>query len=122
MSLSFDRILSSPYLRARETAEIVAAAMQATECLAVEEALSSGAHWDEVRRALSAREAADSILMVGHEPDLSKITAEIIGAGRGALGFGKGTLACVTVNAIPPTEPGLLRNLLRTEQLESLAG
>jgi phosphohistidine phosphatase len=122
MGLSFDAILTSPYVRARQTAEIVAAVLGNPRSLAVEEALASGAHWTNVRGALASSSAGPSVLLVGHEPDMSRMTADLLDAGRGALEFGKGSLAVVLVDAIPPSEPGILHSFLRLDQLEAMAG
>ncbi len=120
LAFSFDRVFTSPYVRARQTAEVVAAAVGADCGVVVEEALASGARWEKVKRALAAVRGPESILLVGHEPDLSKMTAEIIGADRNSVSFGKGTLACIAVDAIPPREPGALSSLLTLEHLEAL--
>jgi len=121
LGLSFDAILTSPYVRARQTAEIVAAALENTRSLAVEEALASGAHWSGVKRALASASAGASVLLVGHEPDMSRIAGEILLADRGALGFGKGSLAVILTDAIPPEAAGLLHSFLRLDQLEAIA-
>lgn len=121
LGVALDRILTSPYRRARETAEIVAAALGTPEALSTEEALASGARWDEVKRALSRIEIRGALLLVGHEPDLSMMTAKMIGAEGGSVEFGKGTLACVEFETFPPGGPGILRSLLRLDQLEALS-
>jgi phosphohistidine phosphatase len=121
LGVTFDRILTSPYRRARETAEIVAAALGKPEALRTEEALASGARWDEVKRVLTRMEIRVALLLVGHEPDLSMMTSEMIGAKGGAVDFGKGTLACVEFETFPPGGPGVLQSLLRLDQLETLS-
>lgn len=122
LGLAFDTVLTSPYVRARQTAEIVAAILGNPRGLAVEEALASGAHWTNVRHALASSSAGPSILLVGHEPDMSRMAADILGADRGALEFGKGSLAVIVVDAVPPSAPGVLHSFLRLDQLEALAG
>jgi len=122
MGLSFDAILTSPYVRARQTAKIVAAVLGNPRDPAVEEALASGAHWTKVRSVLASSSSGPSVLLVGHEPDMSRMTADLLGAGRGSLAFGKGSLAVVHVDAVPPSAPGVLQCFLRLEQLEALAG
>src|SRR5262249_25663055 len=114
LDLRFDRIVTSPFVRAHETASIVADALDQPDRLIVEPALASGARWDRVKKALAAGPAkhAESVLLVGHEPDLSKMAADIIDAGRGSIIFKKGSLASVAVDAIPPKEPGSLAFLM----------
>jgi phosphohistidine phosphatase len=68
-------ILSSPLLRARETADQIArAAGVETE---PDERLAPGANADAVREAISDR--GDTVVVVGHQPDCSEIVLELSG-------------------------------------------
>jgi phosphohistidine phosphatase len=122
LGLTFDAVLTSPYLRARQTAEIVAGTLECLDRTFVEDALASGARWPGVRAALGPHAGAASVLLVGHQPDLSEMTAAILEASGRSIAYGKGTLACVTVGEIPPVAPGSLSFLLRGEFLAALAG
>ena len=64
-------ILTSPLLRARQTAEILSEVL-GTE-VEVDERLAPGATPDGVREAVDGR--GDTVLTVGHEPDCSYIAA-----------------------------------------------
>jgi phosphohistidine phosphatase SixA len=64
-------ILTSPLLRARQTAEILSEAL-GTE-VEVDERLAPGATPDGMREAVAGR--GDTVLTVGHEPDCSYIAA-----------------------------------------------
>jgi phosphohistidine phosphatase len=119
----FEWILTSPFVRARETAEIVAAAMGVdAEHLVVDRALSSGAAWKSVRKALAEYDGAASVLCVGHQPDLSSIAGEILRSSHEAVEFGTGTLAGIGCERMPPGEGATLRLLLTIDQLERMAG
>ncbi|HZE89398.1 MAG TPA: phosphohistidine phosphatase SixA [Verrucomicrobiae bacterium] len=124
LRLSFDRILTSPLVRAKETAEIVAEILGERDRLAVEEAMAAGARWDKIRKVLAAGSAkyADSVLLVGHEPDLSNMAGQILDLGRGSVLFKKGTLARISVDAIPPREPGSLAFLMTIDHLAAAGG
>jgi phosphohistidine phosphatase len=67
-----DAVLTSPLLRARETA----AALELGEPEPVDE-LSTGATADDVRTAIAGR--GDTVVVVGHQPDCSQITAALRG-------------------------------------------
>jgi len=71
-----DVLATSPYTRARETAEIVA---DAYDGLAVTEvpALASGGSRDEVLKWLQAQHA-EFVALVGHEPDLGALIAWLV--------------------------------------------
>ena len=70
---SFDRILTSPYARASETADIVARVFEGPQPEPLE-ALTPGGRSDDVLATLRHGDA-QSIAMVGHEPDLSMLIA-----------------------------------------------
>lgn len=71
-----EAVLSSPLLRARETAEQIArAAGVAPE---PDERLAPGATAEAVREALADR-AGSTIVVVGHQPDCSEIVLELSG-------------------------------------------
>ncbi len=73
-----DVVLTSPKVRARETAELAAAA---TGLRVVEDGrLGSGATLDDVEEVLAAAGDPDSAVLVGHDPDFSEMVAELTGA------------------------------------------
>ncbi len=70
-----DAVLTSPLLRARQTAALIArsAGIEAE----VDERLAPGATAEHVRASLEGREG--TIVVVGHQPDCSRIAAELVG-------------------------------------------
>lgn len=74
------RILTSPYARALQTADIVAATLEMRELVIVEERLAPGFGADELR-AILAESPADRLMLVGHEPSLSSVISKVIGGG-----------------------------------------
>jgi len=83
-----DAVLSSPLLRARQTAEQIARAARLT--VEVDERLAPGATAAGVREAISGR--GDSVVTVGHQPDCSEIFLDLTGEGRN---FAPGAVAVV---------------------------
>ena len=73
-----DAVLSSPLLRARETAE----GLGFGEPEPLDE-LAPGATADGVRSAVAGR--GETIVVVGHQPDCSRITAELRGGDEPAF-------------------------------------
>ena len=72
-------VLSSPLLRARETAELVAAGCGApTEA---DERLAPGARLDDLRAAVVGR--GEAVAVVGHQPDCSEIALALTGSDPG---------------------------------------
>jgi phosphohistidine phosphatase len=74
-------VLSSPLLRARETA---AELCRALDCEPeADERLAPGATADDVRAAVAGR--GDEVIVIGHQPDCSEIAAELSGAPKPAF-------------------------------------
>jgi phosphohistidine phosphatase len=71
-----DAVLSSPLLRARETAAAIAQASGLT--VDVDERLAPGATTDDVRAAISGR--GDRVVVVGHQPDCGEVAADLAGS------------------------------------------
>jgi phosphohistidine phosphatase len=70
-----DAVLSSPLLRARETATELCRAL---DCAAEpDERLAPGATAEGVRAAVAGR--GEHVVVVGHQPDCSQIAAELSG-------------------------------------------
>ena len=105
LTRGLERVLTSPFLRARQTAEIVADALGC----AVEESPHLALGGDPAL-ALKALGKAEAVLLVGHEPGLSAL----VGSGSGRIEFRKGALARFDL------PPGRLVWLLTSRQLRIL--
>ena len=70
-----DAVLSSPLLRARETAEAIAKGTGAPA--EADERLAPGASADDMRAAVAGR--GETVVVVGHQPDCGQIAAAIAG-------------------------------------------
>jgi phosphohistidine phosphatase len=88
-----DRIVTSPLVRARQTAEIVAIALKATDRLVEDERLGAGFDLDRLAGILRAHDDAAALMLVGHEPALSATIGRLIGGA--AVELKKGSLARV---------------------------
>ena len=87
-------ILSSPLLRTRQTAEIVARTMKFTGGITPLNELANDHSTAELLWALEPYRMADTILLVGHMPSLAEHITELIAAPF-LDGFGKGSAALV---------------------------
>ncbi len=74
-----DVILSSPFKRARETAEIVSAVIDRKDDLFIEDKLSCGCVRKNIEDLIRLHSNANSYLFVGHAPDFGNICAELLG-------------------------------------------
>jgi phosphohistidine phosphatase SixA len=101
LSLGLDTIVTSPLIRARQTGRIVAEKLGMLDRLQVDERL--GLDFDTTRLAdiVQAHNAADALMLVGHEPGMSETIGLVVGRARVVLK--KGALALVDLT--DPTLP-----------------
>lgn len=122
LSLSFDRILTSPLARALETAKIVAQVLQLQDRLAEMEELRPDQSVHDLLSGLAAQAADKEILLIGHEPLLSSTVSFLLSAKAGAqIELKKGGLCCLKVDAVPAKKSAVLRWALAPKQLRLLA-
>jgi phosphohistidine phosphatase len=115
LGIDFDAVLTSPKVRAVETARLAAAAWGAEP--EVDEILASGFDARDALDALAAHGASERVarlLVVGHEPDFSTTVAQLTGA---RVDFKKGGVAAVRFVG----GGGELIALLRPSELERIA-
>lgn len=122
LRLAPERVFTSPLVRARETARLLAAELRpAPEC---EETVALGldGNLPAVLQAVRRAGLRSSVLLVGHMPTLAEHLARLLGAPDPApFEFGKGSMACVELDW-PTARGGSLRWFLRQRQLALLAG
>jgi len=89
-----DLIITSPVVRARQTAGIVAKALDVD--LVEEKWLACGMDAGTCRQQISVHAKRDAILLVGHEPDFSEAIASLLGiADPDAINIRKSSLTAV---------------------------
>jgi len=79
--LRFDRVFTSPLVRAVQTAEILAAATNFDQAVEVRRALGGGST-AEIASILDDTADDDLTALVGHEPSIRTVTAHLIGFDR----------------------------------------
>ena len=123
LGLSFDRIVSSPYVRARQTAELVAQAVGLRKRLEFTDALLPGASPTSVVAWLKRLEPApDDVLLVGHEPGLSALVSLLVaGDASLALDLKKGGLCKLSAESLAARRPAVLEWLLTPKQMQLMA-
>ena len=96
MELSFDWILSSPFVRARETAELVAAGLRPRRPVTLCAGLAAEAGpADLLPYVARLKPAPQDVLLVGHQPYLGALAALLLGSRCDrTVDFKKGGLAC----------------------------
>jgi phosphohistidine phosphatase len=117
LEASFEAVLFSPKARARQTAELAAAEWSDEQraLLRSHDPLASGFAAGQALEELSAIGADGRLLLVGHEPDLSRLIGEVTG---GRVDLKKGGLAVVRLEGVG----GELAVLMRPRELALIAG
>jgi phosphohistidine phosphatase len=124
MGIAFDAILTSPLLRARQTAEIVAEALGLESQLQEISGLAPESSVENLLFGLKRFQNREHLLLVGHQPLLGATAAFLLhGKDRPHLDIElkKGGLCAIEIDALPPGEPGTLHWLLAPKQLRMLA-
>ncbi len=120
MRISFDLIFTSPYLRAEQTARLVAKRMGLLKKLVVSETLKPGADRHEFLRLLTKTDS-ENVLIVGHEPFLSHLVSTLIsGNERSLVVLKKGGLCKVSTPSLKHEKRATLEWLLTPRQLKAL--
>jgi len=78
LGVDFDLILSSPYVRAKETAEILAEVLKTKTALAFSENLIPMGDPDLLIAEMNEKYNVNSIALVGHEPHLSALISLLV--------------------------------------------
>jgi phosphohistidine phosphatase len=100
-------ILSSPLVRARQTADILSQELRGHPPVVETTSLAPGAAYADLLRELGQHTKMTGIALVGHEPGIGEIAARLVGA-SGAFEFRKGGVGRIDVERLPPSGPGRL--------------
>lgn len=119
---SFDRILTSPYVRAVQTARIVAETLSLEDRVEELHELALETPAERLVARLIDYRGIDKLLLVGHQPLLGQTASCLLTGSTGInVGFKKGGLCGLEIDALPPKQVAL-SFLLTAKQLRRLAG
>jgi phosphohistidine phosphatase len=117
LQLELELIVTSPLLRARQTAEIVAQRLDMSDALVEDERLAEGFDAEGLGAILRGHGEAKSILLVGHEPAMSATIGKIVG--NASVEMKKGALAGVELSG-PAASTGMLICLIPPKLLAAI--
>jgi phosphohistidine phosphatase len=119
LGVSIEVILTSPLVRTRQTAEIVAPALDPRPSIVTIDSLAPEGTYAALVADLEKHARKSSIALVGHEPGIGELAARLIGS-RHSFEFKKGAVCRIDVEEIPPAGPGDLRWMLTPKILASI--
>ena len=82
LGVNVGAIVTSPLMRARQTADIVARALGRTSKVVEDRRLAPGFNAAGLREILRDHGGEGNVMVVGHEPDLSETVGALTGGGR----------------------------------------
>ncbi|QDV76279.1 SixA phosphatase family protein [Botrimarina mediterranea] len=96
-----ERIATSPYVRCVQTAELIATGLEHSPAIDELEDLAVGAELEPLLE-WSIATGAESVCWVGHNPDVERMTASLIGEGYASVRFAKGSVAAIRFDEETP--------------------
>ena len=111
-------IATSPLVRCRQTAEIVAAAVPGDPEVVEHEALSPGSDLQSLLEWTANQPSQHGqVAWVGHAPDVGRLAGDLIGESGGWVRFAKGAVAAIRFHGLPAAGDGELRWLVTAKLL-----
>ena len=112
-------IVTSPFVRSRQTAEIIAGGLDPHPHIATAESLVPGGTVAAVLSDLEKHAKRERIALVGHEPGMGELAARLIGS-RHPIPFKKGAVCRIDVEGLPAAGPGDLRWFLTPKIMRAM--
>lgn len=108
LGVDLDLILTSPLVRARQTADALVAAARGAPRVVETASLAPGHPQAALFADLETHARRTRVALVGHEPDLGALAARLVGQRR-PLAFKKGAICRIDFDGLPPDHLGTLR-------------
>ncbi len=116
-----DLILSSPLVRAKQTAEVVATILDAEDRIEICESLGIPCDHTALADRLGNISDRQTLMLVGHDPDMSRLPGWFVGVPELVLPFKKGSLCCLETTLHRRKFTGSIRWFLHPKQLKLMA-
>src|SRR6188768_2475050 len=107
LEVGIDEIFTSPLVRAKQTATLLAHGLGNKTSVKTLDALAPGHSPRQVMNELSRAAKRHRIALVGHEPGLGELAAHLIGSKR-PLEFRKGGVCRIDLQGLTENRPGSL--------------
>jgi phosphohistidine phosphatase len=119
--VKLDLVLSSPYVRARETAEILADVYKMRDRLVFSENLVPPGYIAQLIDEINEKYPLDNLAIVGHEPTLSALVSVLLSAQPAiSITMKKGGVCCLSTDKLRLEGGATLEWLLTPAQLVKL--
>jgi phosphohistidine phosphatase len=113
LGVGFDLILSSPYVRAKETSEILADVFKMKNSIKFSENLIPMGDPDLLIAEINEKYSVDSIALVGHEPELTHLISLLVSESAGMdITLKKGGVCSLSADDLHHTHKATLEWLI----------
>jgi len=120
LQVTFEQIISSPLVRTRQTADVFSEELKGRPEIVLSDALAPAGTPAAVIQEIAKHVRKARLALVGHEPNLGEVAAELIGA-RAPLEFKKGGICRIDFEVLPPKGTGRLRWFVTPKMLRKMA-
>lgn len=121
LGVGFDLIVTSPLLRATQTADTLAAALTGKPSVTASDALAPAGTPAAVIQEIVRHARKGRVALVGHEPNIGELASRLLGS-RAPMTFKKGAICRLDFDVLPPKGVGELRWFLPPKVLRRIAG
>ncbi len=113
LGIEFDYIISSPYVRAQQTAEILGDVLKLRKKIVISESISPMGDPNQLLAEINENYTVNSLAIVGHEPYLSNLISLLTAGGAPIeMTFKKGGVCYLTTDDFHHTRKATLQWLL----------
>ncbi len=122
LELTFDAVVSSPLVRARQTAELAIAGLGHKGTLRFSDALTPEAEFGDLLNLLSEFPENARVLVVGHQPSMADFVSRLISPkGEARIEVKKGSLTRVDLDGDGGVPRGILQWAMPSRILRALS-
>ena len=107
LDASIDEIITSPLVRAKQTADLLASGLGGKPVVRILKALEPGHSPAAIVSQIAKLVRRNRIAIVGHEPGLGELAAHLLGASR-PLPFRKGSICRIDLESLTSKRAGSL--------------
>ena len=119
LGVALDVIVTSPLVRTRQTAEVIAGGLEPHPLVVTADSLAPGGTVAALLSDLEKHAKRERVALVGHDPGIGELAARLVGT-RHPIPFKKGAVCRIDVEGLPPVGPGDLRWFLTPKIMRSI--
>ena len=120
MGIKGEAFVTSPLVRARQTAEIFAEVLEHKDKPYLCDALAPNGRLSELYSELANLKQAEEIFLFGHMPDMTMLAGTLLFADDLAIPFKKSAVCRIDIFDVPPTQPGHLKWFITPKMAQAL--